>query len=108
MLVKHSAVDAASAQKIPEKDEALGIPAPAINIRGAPVTRIHRKAISIPTKKTADMVRDSDAEERKRLAAHIHMDHMKRTVRESRIVNRSMPPSRKLIVMNGTPSSGKS
>ena len=40
-------------------------------------------------------------EDRNRQAAQAHNDHMNRTSSETRIVPKSMPPSRKLIAMNG-------
>src|SRR5262249_28629897 len=57
--------------------------------------------IAIPTKTTIDIARDWVAADRNRHAVQTHIDHMNRMAREMRIVVRSTPPRRKLIVMNG-------
>ena len=50
---------------------------------------------------TPDIARDLDSVDRNRNAAETHSDHMNNTTSEIRIVTKSMPPSRKLIAMNG-------
>src|SRR5204863_8986853 len=52
-------------------------------------------------KTTPDIARDLSSVDAKRQTAHDHSDHMNTTASDSRIVTKSIPPSRKLIARNG-------
>jgi hypothetical protein len=101
MLVKHTAVEPARTHPS-SRNDARDIPKnPVLAIRGTNVTTIPMKPMIIPIKIRADIARACEAAERNRHKEHTHIDHMNRTHSEMRIVNRSIPPSRKLMAMNG-------
>ena len=69
---------------------------------GTPKTRsIRNSTMATPPRTSPDIARDLRREDRNRQAAQAHSDHMNKTSSETRMVPKSIPPSRKLIAMKG-------
>src|SRR5688572_24060766 len=102
MVVKQMAVIPRRNQPVPPAIDMRGgkKPTPLNSMKRSdePAPSPHRPMNPNPIKTTADIALDVVADDKNRHRAHTHIDHMNSTPSETRIVCRSMPPSRKLIV----------